>query len=84
MGEGRETGEARGAFSKLTGSAGAKLLRALGVKGPEAELRNASHEFRGHCFALTLLGSYLTDAYDGDIRSREEVSTRETFTSARH
>jgi serine/threonine protein kinase len=58
----------------LSSDAGAKLLRALGVKGHEAELRSASEEFRGHCLALTLLGSYLTDAYDGDIRCREEVS----------
>jgi len=29
-------------------SAGAKLLRALGVKGDEAELRSASEEFSGH------------------------------------
>ena len=47
---------------------------ALGVKGHEAELRSASDEFSGHCFALTLLGSYLTDAYNGDIRRRNEVS----------
>jgi predicted ATPase len=60
----------------LPSDAGAKLLRALGVKGDEAELRTASDEFRGHCLALTLLGSYLTDAYDGDIRRREEVSKR--------
>jgi len=52
----------------LSSDTGAKLLRALGVHGPEAELRSASDEFRGHCFALTLLGSYLTDAYNGDIR----------------
>src|SRR5271165_3163879 len=56
----------------LSSHAGAKLLRALGVKGDEAELRSASDEFTGHC--LTLLGSYLTDAYNGDIRSRNEVS----------
>ena len=61
-------------LEQLFSDAGAKLLRALGVKGDEAELRTASDEFRGHCFALTLLGSYLTDAYNGDIRSREEVS----------
>jgi hypothetical protein len=48
----------------------------LGVKGPEAELRSASDEFNGHCLALTLLGSYLTDAYDGDIRRRKEISGR--------
>src|SRR6516225_2647699 len=35
---------------------------------------NASDEFSGHCLALTLLGSYLTDAYAGDIRRRKEVS----------
>jgi hypothetical protein len=50
----------------LSSDAGAKLLQALGVKGAEATLRSASDEFCGHCLALTLLGSYLTDAYDGD------------------
>ena len=58
----------------LSSDAGAKLLRALGVKGDQAELRSASDEFSGHCLALTLLGSYLTDAYNGDIRYRKEVS----------
>jgi hypothetical protein len=60
----------------LSSDAGAKLLRALGVKGDEADLRTASNEFSGHCLALTLLGSYLTDAFDGDICRRDEVSTR--------
>jgi len=46
------------------------------LKGDEAELRSASEEFSGHCLALTLLGSYLTDAYNGDIRCRKEVSER--------
>jgi hypothetical protein len=41
----------------LSSQAGAKLLRALGVKGDEAELQSASDEFSGHCLALTLLGS---------------------------
>jgi serine/threonine protein kinase len=58
----------------LSSDAGANLLRALRVKGDQAELRSASDEFNGHCLALTLLGSYLTDAYDGDIRCRKEVS----------
>jgi hypothetical protein len=61
---------------QLSSDAGAQLLRALGVKGREAELRSASDEFGGHCLALTLLGSYLTDAYGGDIRCRREVSER--------
>ena len=63
-------------LEQLSSDAGAKLLRALGVKGGEAELRSASDEFNGHCLALTLLGSYLTDAYNGDIRCRKEVSER--------
>jgi serine/threonine protein kinase len=61
-------------LEQLSSDAGAKLLRALGVKGDEPELRSASEEFRGHCLALTLLGSYLTDAYNGDIRCRNAVS----------
>jgi Protein kinase domain/NACHT domain len=65
-------------LEQLSSDAGAKLLRALGVEGREEELRSASEEFSGHCFALTLLGSYLTDAYNGDIRCRSEVSDRLT------
>jgi hypothetical protein len=63
-------------LEQLSSDAGAKLLRALGVEGHEEELRNASDEFSGHCLALTLLGSYLSDAYNGDIRCREEISKR--------
>src|SRR5208282_5107627 len=63
-------------LEQLSRDAGAKLLRALGVKGDEERLRSASDEFSGHCLGLTLLGSFLTDAYNGDIRYREEVSKR--------
>jgi hypothetical protein len=70
------TSALRRELEQLSSDAGAKLLRAVGVKGHETELRSASDEFRGHCLALTLLGSYLTDAYDGDIRCRKEVSER--------
>ena len=63
-------------LERLSSDAGVKLLRALGVEGHEEELRSASDEFSGHCLALTLLGSYLSDAYSGDIRCREEVSKR--------
>jgi hypothetical protein len=70
------TSALRRELEQLSSDAGAKLLRALGVKGHEAELRNVSEEFSGHCLALTLLGSYLTDAYSGDIRCRKEISER--------
>ena len=65
-------------LEQLSTDAGARLLRALGVRGNEAELRTASDEFSGHCLALTLLGSYLTDAYNGDVRCRNEISARLT------
>jgi serine/threonine protein kinase/tetratricopeptide (TPR) repeat protein len=71
-----QTSALRRDLEHLSSDAGAKLLRALGVKGQEAELRSASDEFSGHCLALTLLGSYLADAYSGDIRCRKAVSER--------
>jgi serine/threonine protein kinase len=69
-----QTSALRRSLERLSSDAGARLLRALGVKGHEEELRKASDEFSGHCLALTLLGSYLTDAYNGDIRCCKEVS----------
>jgi tetratricopeptide (TPR) repeat protein len=63
-------------LERLSSDAGAQLLQALDVEGDEEELRSASDEFSGHCLALTLLGSYLTDAFNGDIRFRKEVSER--------
>jgi tetratricopeptide (TPR) repeat protein len=70
------TSAQRRELEQLSGEAGAELLRAVGVQGDEEKLRSASKEFSGHCLALTLLGSYLTDAYHGDIRFRQEVSAR--------
>jgi hypothetical protein len=63
-------------LEQLSSDAGAKLLQALGVKGNDEKLRSASDDFSGHCLALTLLGSYLADAYNGDIRCSGEVSER--------
>jgi hypothetical protein len=37
-------------LEQLSSDAGARLLQALGVKGQEAELRNASEEFRGESY----------------------------------
>ena len=58
----------------LSPEAGTQVLRAQGVKGDQAELEQASREFNGHSLALTLLGSYLTDVYEGDVSRRKEVS----------
>src|SRR5580692_5554866 len=59
-------------LEQLSSDAGAKLLRTLGVKGDEAELRSASDEFSGHCFALTLLGSFASDQFASRL-AREQI-----------
>lgn len=61
----------------LSPEAGAEVLRALGVKGAQAELEQASKDFDGHSLALTLLGSYLSDVFGGDVSRRAEVSDLE-------
>lgn len=60
-------------LENLSPEAGAKVLVAQGVSGTQAELEQASREFGGHSLALTLLGSYLSDVYGGDITRRNEV-----------
>jgi hypothetical protein len=56
---------------------GARLLRALGVRGDEAELRQAAASVEGHCLTLTLLGSYLVEAFAGDVRRCHELGPLE-------
>ena len=57
----------------LSDQAGAELLRALGVKGLQEELEHAAQYVKGHGLALTLLGTYLSKAYDGDVRQINEI-----------
>ena len=60
-------------LEKLSPNAGSQLLQSLKVTGTEEELRKATDEFGGHALALTLLGNYLTSAYNGDIRERNKI-----------
>lgn len=60
-------------LEQLSEVAGAALLEALGVKGTQAELEEASREVLGHGLALTLLGTYLFKVYQGDVRKRDRV-----------
>jgi tetratricopeptide (TPR) repeat protein len=61
-------------LERLSDEAGAALLRQRGVEGPDDELQQASREFDGHGLALNLLGTYLHDVCQGDVRRRDEVS----------
>lgn len=60
-------------LAALSPSAGCALLASRGVYGDPEELEMASREYHGHGLALTLLGSYVGDALEGDIRRRREV-----------
>ncbi|HEX3128919.1 MAG TPA: TIR domain-containing protein [Thermoanaerobaculia bacterium] len=57
----------------LSPEAGAELLKELGVTGRDSELRDASREFGNHALTLSLLGTYLKDIHEGDVRRRREV-----------
>jgi tetratricopeptide (TPR) repeat protein len=61
----------------LEPEAGAELLRSRGVVGTQEELVAASKEYWGHGLALTLLGSYLVDVGEGDVRKRHEIGPLE-------
>jgi tetratricopeptide (TPR) repeat protein len=52
---------------------GAEYLRHFGVEGTEEELREASTAYGNHALALTLLGTYLADFCDKDVRRRIEI-----------
>jgi hypothetical protein len=52
---------------------GAEYLRHFKVDGTKEELREASAEYGNHALALTLLGSYLADFCDGDVRRSVEI-----------
>ncbi|HKG46410.1 MAG TPA: DUF4062 domain-containing protein [Pyrinomonadaceae bacterium] len=66
----------------LSPQAGAQLLCALNVQGDVEELESASEELDGHALSLTLLGSYLQEVLDGDIRRRHEIEN--LFDDFRH
>jgi hypothetical protein len=60
-------------LTKLSPAAGAELLRKLGATGSKEELRAAAEDMDGHALAITLLGTYVRTALQGDIRRRHEV-----------
>lgn len=72
-------------LDRLGTEAGAELLRQLGVRGSERELRQAVEDSRGHAYSLMLLGTYLRDATDDhDIRRRHEIPLLEEDSEHRY
>lgn len=60
-------------LDQLSPAAGASILHQQQIKGSDAELQQASAEFGNHALALTILASFLHNAYDGDLRRRHEI-----------
>jgi len=63
-------------LENLSPEDGSAYLSALGVKGTETELREASRECGGHALTLTLLGRYLVAACRGDVLRRAAIFSR--------
>ncbi|NQE46329.1 hypothetical protein C5S31_09945 [ANME-1 cluster archaeon GoMg2] len=59
----------------LSDEVGMDLLKHLGVKGADDELKQAVREFDGHALAMMLLGTYLSIVYKGDVRKRDRIAT---------
>lgn len=80
-------------LTRLSRSAGVRLLKALGVTGSDlrnlppkdgdehseqvSEFEQLVEDVQGHALTLTLLGGYLCDAHAGDIRKRDLVRLEE-------
>ena len=58
----------------LSPEAGIQLLKHLGVKGADDEIKQAVRDFEGHALALMLLGTYLFKGYKGDVRKRDLIA----------
>jgi tetratricopeptide (TPR) repeat protein len=60
-------------LAPLSKASGARLLEGLGVRGTRQEREQLSVDVNGHALTLNLIGSYLRDAYGGDIRKRDLI-----------
>ncbi len=64
-------------LAPLSSEAGARLLDSLGVRGTQEEREKLSEDVKGHALTLNIIGSYLRDAYSGDIRQRDRIKLEE-------
>ena len=61
-------------LENLNKKAGCELLTSLGVKGSTDDVENAVDEAGGHALTLTLLGTYLSEVWQGDITRRDKTA----------
>lgn len=67
-------------LDQLSEQDGAELLRLCSVNGSQEELREVSRAVQGHALTMTLLGNYIADALDSDVRRWREVPLGATET----
>jgi hypothetical protein len=67
-------------LASLSNESGARLLEMLGVNGTRQERERLAGNVSGHALTLTIIGSYLRDAYGGDIRQRDRIRLAEADT----
>lgn len=58
---------------RLSAAEARELLRKLGVKGRDQELDKLVADWEGHALTLSLLGTYLTEQYAGDIARAADI-----------
>jgi tetratricopeptide (TPR) repeat protein len=68
--EGYAEGAPQHDLAPLSKAAGARLLESLGVSGTRQEREKLTEEVGGHALTLNIIGSYLRDAYGGEVRQR--------------
>ncbi len=64
-------------LGRINRADGVSLLKALGVKGTQAEFEKLVDDVKGHALTLNLVGNYLRDAHGGDIRKRDLLDLEE-------
>jgi hypothetical protein len=67
----RERGAHEWSLERLSMPASVALLASLGVHGAKADIEKIVTDVRGHALTLNLIGSYLRDAHQGDVRRRD-------------
>lgn len=61
----------------LDETAAVELLHSMQLTGSDDELAKAAQEYKHHALSLTLIGRFLCDAHEGDIRKRDLISDLE-------
>jgi len=80
----RDTGYHKIDLQTLNNEDGARLLKALGVKGLSHELQAAVTSYGGHALALVLLGNLLAELYDGDVNQYQQLPLLEDEQEGSH